>query len=192
LPQFARTRRLSEFRTTVWCDGESCRADREDEIEGYEGGKRWLWTVVPFEIVTMINRAGIVYLGGASPGTCTPLKLYFSPDTDTRKRALHAGSGARGLGGGVRVVDTRAFVDFSVHHSSRERTPQLCHARSTNNAAGKKHRSAIKYPSKPSWNIFVPLEFFLSELKFTLQNLYVNLALKEQLKRFTKVLNKWH
>lgn len=108
----------------------------------------------------MINRAGIVYLGGASPGTCTPLKLYFSPDTDTRKRALRAGSGARGLGGGVRVVDTRAFVDFSVHHSSRERTPQLCHARSTNNAAGKSTdlQSSIRANrveiSSSLWNFF--------------------------------------
>lgn len=48
-----------------------------------------------------------------------------------------AGSGARALDWGYELVDTRAFVDFSVHHSSRERTPQLCHARLTNNAAEK-------------------------------------------------------
>lgn len=35
-------------------------------------------TGAPFEIVTMINRVGIVYLGGASPSTCTRPKLYFS------------------------------------------------------------------------------------------------------------------
>lgn len=137
------------------------------ESRGTRGWKTVaVWTVGPFEIVTMINRTGIVYLGGASPGTCTPLKLYFSPDTDTRKRALRAGSGARGLGGGVRAVDTRAFVDFSVH-SSRERTPQLCHARSTNNAAGKSTdlQSSIRANrveiSSSLWNFFIGIEIYI-------------------------------
>lgn len=69
--------------------------------------------------------------------------------------------------GAIRAVDTRAFVDFSVHHSSRERTPQLCHARSTNNAAGKSTdlRSRIRANRV---EISSSQRFFLPELKFTL------------------------
>lgn len=55
------------------------RAQREDAVGskgiGWNGGCE---TGAPFEIVTMINRVGIVYLGGASPSTCTRPKLYFS------------------------------------------------------------------------------------------------------------------
>lgn len=50
-----------------------CRGVKGDRVEN--GGCE---TGAPFEIVTMINRVGIVYLGGASPSTCTRPKLYFS------------------------------------------------------------------------------------------------------------------
>lgn len=50
-----------------------CRGVKGDRVEN--GGCE---TGAPFEIVMMINRVGIVYLGGASPSTCTQPKLYFS------------------------------------------------------------------------------------------------------------------
>ncbi|KYN28095.1 hypothetical protein ALC57_02531 [Trachymyrmex cornetzi] len=94
----------------------------------------------------MINRVGIVYLGGASPSTCTRPKLYFV-----------LGCGRREEGARLRAIDTYAFVDFNAYSSS-ERMPQLCHACLGNNTRrlyrGKIHRSTIKYPrANPRANV---------------------------------------
>lgn len=64
------------------CDAIAKTAARTTRgCRGVEGGRvenGGCETAAPFEIVTMINRVGIVYLGGASPSTCTWPKLYFS------------------------------------------------------------------------------------------------------------------
>lgn len=71
-----------------------CRGVMGDRVEN--GGCE---TGAPFEIVTMINRVGIVYLGGASPSTCTRPKLYFSRiriRENGGEEGLRVGSRARG------------------------------------------------------------------------------------------------
>jgi len=69
------------------------RAQRVD-AEGSKGNRvenGGCETGALFEIVTMINRVGIVYLGGASPSTCTRPKLYFSRIRIREKRGATCG-----------------------------------------------------------------------------------------------------
>lgn len=104
---------------------------------GYEGGKRWLrngrtvrnchddksrWYRISWWRVSRHLHAA---------------ETIFFPGYGYAKTGVTCGKWSARTRRGLRAVDTRAFVDFSVHHSSRERTPQLCHARTTNNAAGK-------------------------------------------------------
>lgn len=108
-------------------------------------------TAVPFEIVTMINRAGIVYLGGASPRHLHTAETIFFPGYGYAKTDVTcAGSGARGLGGGYELVDSACICRF-------QRAPLIerTHAATLSCALGEQcrgkiHKSAIKYSSKPS------------------------------------------
>ncbi|KYM97428.1 hypothetical protein ALC62_11720 [Cyphomyrmex costatus] len=134
----------------------------------------------------MINRVGIVYLGGASPSTCTRPKLYFSRIRirenggyvrEVEHEDLGGGGGGREEWARLRAMDTCAFVDFNAY-SSRERMPQLCHACLGNNTRrlyhGKKHRFTIKYPrANPRANVKIFLygstkHFSIENLRFTL------------------------
>lgn len=75
-------------------------------------------TGAPFEIVTMINRVGIVYLGGASPSTLahTHGRNYIFP-----------GCGYAPAGAGARA---RALVWVTARDSGREGTGGCCTATS--------------------------------------------------------------
>lgn len=137
----------------------------------------------PFEIVTMINRVGIVYLGGASPSTCTqhgqnyifPVRMRFGARVESGESAREPVARSRArlraplppppphrsvyICRFQRVLIERTHAATLSCTLGEQCSPPSSRARDASpslslspvaSRRGKRRRSAIKYPGKPS------------------------------------------